>query len=290
MKRSIGLREKRLKGCDWCVVYNTILKSEPGTITYHMESCDRSIDRVSSNTDSSIIMILTVESSSDDSLYITEKTASGVFGKLKQMMLSLIEALKKFRRSISEKIAAEVRSKQMKQKIRELHAKAEQYKKEGKTTIKMTDWEAIERTISDSYDSLARLAKKICTKRYTHLSYIDADVEQFDELLERANQNVEEAFNKTIEVSVDKAMKFAENQITGKDDMLSFIDDALKDIEEMCRCVDHVESMRNIKGADYLAKRANGIRKTAIKLSKFVNHSIGRKAAKLVAEIVFIFA
>lgn len=272
------------------MTYTTILKSEPKTITYFVESCDRSIDRVSNIFDTSIMDTLTTESSSNSLEYITEKTATNVFGKLKQMMLSLIEALKKFRRSISEKVAAEVRSKQMKQKIRDLHAKAEQYKKEGKTTIKMTDWEGVEQTISESYKSLSKLAKRICTKRYTHLSYIDTDVEQFDKLLTTVNQNVEEAFNKKIEVPVDRAMKFAENQITGKDDMFSFIDDALKDIEEMSRCVDHVENMRNIKGADYLAKRATGIRKTTIKLSKFVNHTVGRKVAKLVAEVVFICA
>lgn len=258
------------------------------SIEYFSESCTRSIERESLRSDTDLIHLFCENQEFLD--YITEKTAFRLTDRLKQLYQRIINSLRHFSRAIREKIDAEVRTKQMKTTIRKLHAKAEEGKKNGEDTIEMVDVWGIEKACRTYYKKLSDLAKKICTKRYTHLSYLDDDLSEFDYWYEKAEDDVNYAAETKIDVPINKAIRFAEDNMTGKRDMVSFIDNSIRDFEEMARKVEKMYDARDVKGADVLQKHIGVLQKVSTKLGTFVSKTCGKGIAKAVASIVLVCA
>ena len=163
-------------------------------------------------------------------------------------------------------------------------------KREGKTSIEMADYEEMERVVTRYIGSLQKLAKRIVTNEYKKTEAMDADFKEFLRIYDEAEQKFLQASEKTVQVPVEKAIRWAEQQINGRDNTLTVIDETVRCIEELENEVKRMQDKREIYGADILPAKMSILRRITTKLSRFSHEVVGKRASKIIANIVFFCA
>ena len=225
-----------------------------------------------------------------DSSYMREATAVTFFDKIDQFFKNIISAIKRFGEKIKTTMDANIRTSEMKKNLRALYLKAEEMKREGKTSIEMADYEEMERVVTRYIGSLQKLAKRIVTNEYKKTEAMDADFKEFLRIYDEAEQKFLQASEKTVQVPVEKAIRWAEQQINGRDNTLTVIDETVRCIEELENEVKRMQDKREIYGADILPAKMSILRRITTKLSRFSHEVVGKRASKIIANIVFFCA
>ena len=220
----------------------------------------------------------------------SEATAVTIFDKIENFFKSIIRTLERYKDKISLYVQDKVTRNNMKKSLRAFYTKMEQERENGKKTVEMMDvWNLCDVVVA-SHKELARQTKKIAKMNYKHTSEMDADINRFMKTMDEYEKSVSEAMNEKTTVSIDKAIKFVEDQITGHGMLMTTMSDGIREIKEIELEVMKLKDKREIYGADVLPEKISAIRRVTTKFSQFLSKTVGAAVAKLIASVVFLLA
>ena len=226
----------------------------------------------------------------EENLIIENGKGVGIVTQVERFFKSILAALKRFQREITDSVNAKLRTAEMKKALRLFHTRAEELKREGKKTVQMANVWGIEESLGRWWSKLNRQANRLIKTRYKHLRAMDLDLRTFNDMIEQAEKEFNEVTDQTITVPIDQAIAFAEDCITKHDPILTSIDSYLKDIEKMERTVLELSDKKEIYGVDILPEKMSAIRRMTTRLANFLHRTVGKKVAKGAAAVVFLCA
>ena len=177
-----------------------------------------------------------------------------------------------------------VRSAEFETRLRKLHKELKEGQKGGIKDVEVHDvW-----TMTNKYlrcvDELKRYAKKFAEMKYKRTSQIDDDISQFNTIMERYKNELEEASKKTIEVPLKDMLDFVEDEISGRSNVMSTLNDAITILQQMDKDCELIEKRKDILGPDIIPKHIGFIRRIAYSISGFFK----KWAVKIISTVVFI--
>lgn len=220
----------------------------------------------------------------------TEKQSASFFEQIDRFFRGIIASMRRFAESITQQAAAKVRTKQMKAALRQLNATLHTKKAAGAKKVEMIDFWTLDKLFDSYYRKMKSMADKLIQNRYKHLKELDADLSAFMKLADEADKEIASCMDQKIEVSINKAISFCEDQITGRDQTFNRLNNTIQEIEDMERGVIKIKDERDIKGMDILPEKGGIIRRMITRLSKFITNTVGKRLAKGIAAVVFLFA
>jgi hypothetical protein len=216
--------------------------------------------------------------------YVTEAVKDSLWTKLKQFFTKIILSLKSFTKELQLKFEYTIKEKQIKKKLTQLREDLKE-KQSTQNNVKMIDYWEMKRIFNKYYDDLIKYAKKFSKVKYTKTWQIEDDLDSFNKLLDKCNEELEKVADTKITVSITKALDFVEDEIRGKSDVLSSLNDSIRDFAEIEQIAEELKTRMNILGADVIPRHVGFIQKMVNAIGGFVR----KWTVKFIMGIVFIF-
>ena len=134
----------------------------------------------------------------------------------------------------------------------------------------------------NAVDELETYAKRFANMKCKHLSDIDRDINDFNDIAEDYENSLNKIAQKKVKMSPKKLMKYIENEISGRSQVLDTLNDAMTLFEQMKNDCTLLESRKNILGPDIIAKKIGFIRKMSTKISRFIKRNVVRFISTIV--------
>lgn len=217
--------------------------------------------------------------------YVTEAVKDSLWTKLKQFFTKIILSLKSFIKELQLKIEYTIKEKQLKEKLTQMHKELKEKQLTHKN-VKMVDYWEMENVFNKYYKELIKYAKKFSKVKYTKTWQIEDDLDAFNKLIENCNKELEEISDKKITVPTSKALAFVEDELRGKSEILSSLNDAIKDFAEIEQMAEELKTRMDILGAEVIPKHVGFIQRMVNTIGGFIR----KWTVKFIMGIVFIFA
>lgn len=217
--------------------------------------------------------------------YISEKTSDGIFGAIVKFFADLIANMKSLKDSISLQVSKKVRETSYKMQLAKLYKSIEENRKQGKTTMEVTDIWGIEQAYLDSLKDLKKLALRFTSNKYTSIIQIDDDLSEFYSKVDYHDKKIEEACKKKVNVPIEKLLNFVESESSGHSKIMDTMNDAIYVYNQMQKDAELLEKRKDILGPDILPKNIGFIRKCALKIGGFIKKWV----VKIMTTLIFLF-
>lgn len=218
---------------------------------------------------------------------------AGLMEPVQKFFTNLVNTLKNFVRQIQESVQATIRTKNIKRQLRAFHVELEKIEKDPtnkKHTVQMIDVEALSACMTDAANDLYKIHKRMVRNKYRHLSELDSDVKNFNEIYEKSEARYNTIMEKEIKMSVRKAINLIEDELTGRRPLIKAMNQAIQSCEEMSRYVDQISQKRDLYGADMLPAYMSAGKRITSKFTNFIQRGVGKGISKLVGGAVFLLA
>lgn len=218
---------------------------------------------------------------------------SGLMGPLQKFFTNIINALKNFAKELNENIQARIRSKNVKRQIRAFHAQLEEIDKDPnhrKKEVEMIDVEKLSKCICDATKDMEEIHKRLMKNRYAHLSDLDNDVKNFNQLFEKSEKEYQAIYSTKIKMPVRKALHLIEDEITGRRPLITSLDKCITSCEEMQRHVDEIAQKRELYGVEVLPAYMGAVKRITTKFTSLIQRGVGSGITKLIGGAVFLLA
>lgn len=217
--------------------------------------------------------------------YVTEAVKDSLWTKLKQFFTRIVLSIKNFIKEVKMKIEYLVNENKIRYKLDNLRKELKEKQSEGIRKIQLVDYESMERVYNKYYNELSSYAKRFSKVKYTKTWQIEDDLKDFDNLIEKFNNELNELSQKKVEWAITKALDFVEDEIRGKTEVLNSINNFTRDIAEIEQLAENLKTRMNILGADVIPKHVGFIQKMINAISGFVR----KWTIKIIMGIAFIF-
>jgi DNA repair ATPase RecN len=182
------------------------------------------------------------------------------------------------------KVEYTIKEKQIKAKLTQMRKELKE-KSLKRRDVQMIDYWEINNLFGSYYKELAKYAKKFAKVKYTKTWQIEEDLDTFDKLLKKFNTELDTLSNKKITVSIEKALDFVEDEIRGKSEILTSLNDSIHDFAEIEQIANELRTKMNVLGADVIPKHVGFIQKMVNAISGFLR----KWTVKFIMGVVFIF-
>ena len=218
--------------------------------------------------------------------YVTEAVKESLWTRLKQFFTKIILSFKDFIKELQIKIENVVNQKQIQRKLHEMHKELKDKESMGNKTVEMVDYWEMERTFNKYHKDLMNYAKKFSKIKYTKTWQIEDDLNEFNELINKCNNELDKISQKKIKVQIKKALEFVEDEIRGKSEVFESINESIKDFSEIEQLASNLKTRMDILGADVIPKHVGFIQKMVNAIGAFIR----KWSVKIIMGFVFVFA
>lgn len=217
--------------------------------------------------------------------YVTESEKDSLITIVKKFFINLIESVKNYIRELSIKIDYAVREKKVKENLEKLKKEILENKEKGNEYIEMIDYWNYKNKYLELNNKLSLYAKKMSKMHYNKTWEIEDDLERFNIIIEEYSNIMDDASEKKINVKISKALEFVEDELRGKGEVLSTLNDSMKLFQDMNREAQMLESKLNSLGSDVIPKQANLL----IRISNAINAFVKKHVTRFVMGVTFLF-
>lgn len=133
--------------------------------------------------------------------------------KIKKFFTSIYLGIEQFISSISIGLVSSAREAETKSALRKLHAELEEKRAKGIKKVTVIDVWGLEEVCTAAVDDLSGLAKKFAKVDYTSTITLDKDLQKFEEKYKKWEKKIQEAKERTIEVSVETMIKYCDDEV-----------------------------------------------------------------------------
>lgn len=217
--------------------------------------------------------------------YVTESEKESLITTVKKFFVNLIESIKNYGRELSIKIDYAMREKKVRENLESLKKEIIENKEKGNQYIEMIDYWNYKNKYLELNKKLTVYAKKMSKMHYNKTWEIEDDLERFNIIINDYSTIMEEASQKKITVKIDKALEFVEDELRGKGEVLSTLNESMRLFQDMNREAQMLESKLDSLGADVIPKQTNLLIRIANAISAFVKKFV----TKFVMGVTFLF-
>lgn len=218
--------------------------------------------------------------------YVVESKRESLMVTIKRFFTNLIISIKDYIRELSIKIDYTIREKHIRKNLEELREEIIKTKDMGKRFIDMPDYWNYRDTYLELNEKLSIYANRISRMMYKKAWEAEEDLEKFNIIIEEYTDIMIEASDKKIRVNTLKALDFVENELKGKSEVLSTLNESMELFEQMYRQAKMLETKINILGQDIVPKHVNLLMQVANGISAFVR----KHATRFIMGVTFLFA
>lgn len=218
--------------------------------------------------------------------FITEKSKTSLIEKIKAFFMDLRITIENLITEIKLKYLSNKRKKEFKRLVKDYYNSARTNKDNNiRKTIEMVDlWKYKELYLEMNHE-LWKYAEKFSKVEYKHLDEIDADMRQFDSIVNKYAKQLERVLSNKITVPVEKVIRFYEDETTHNSDVIKTLQENMDRFQKMEADAINLEKRVNKYGAEILPKQMNFIRKMMVR----INSAICKAIVKFMTILIVIF-
>lgn len=218
--------------------------------------------------------------------FITEKSKTSLIEKIKAFFMDLRITVENLITEIKLKYLSNKRKKEFKKLVKDYYNSARTNKDNNiRKTIEMVDLWKYKELYLEMNRELWKYAEKFSKVEYKHLDEIDADVRQFDSIVNKYAKQLERVLSDKITVPVEKVIRFYEDETTHNSDVIKTLQENMDRFQKMEADAINLEKRVNKYGAEILPKQMNFIRKMMVR----INSAICKAIVKFMTILIVIF-
>ena len=201
---------------------------------------------------------------------IYEAAGDPLIVKFKKFIVKIITALEKFIASIKNQVQSGLLRNEYKVNLRKAHAELKEKKARGVKTVVVYDVWSLKDLYIEATEKLSKYMKRFTKMNYKNTMDLEKDIEKFEELYEKYNDEAAYLSEKQVKVSVDKMLKFIESETAGNSRVMATLNDARDLFREMGTNVEILIKQADILGPDVINKHVGCIRRMINKFIDFI--------------------
>lgn len=218
--------------------------------------------------------------------FITEKSKTSLIEKIKTFFMDLRITVENLITEIKLKYLSNKRKKEFKRLVKDYYNSARTNKDNNiRKTIEMVDLWKYKELYLEMNRELWNYAEKFSKVEYKHLDEIDADMRQFDSIVNKYAKQLERVLSDKITVPVEKVIRFYEDETTHNSDVIKTLQENMDRFQKMEADAINLEKRVNKYGAEILPKQMNFIRKMMVR----INSAICKAIVKFMTILIIIF-
>lgn len=218
--------------------------------------------------------------------FITEKSKTSLIEKIKAFFMDLRITVENLITEIKLKYLSNKRKKEFKKLVKDYYNSARTNKDNNiRKTIEMVDLWKYKELYLEMNRELWKYAEKFSKVEYKHLDEIDADMRQFDSIVNKYAKQLERVLSNKITVPVEKVIRFYEDETTHNSDVIKTLQENMDRFQKMEADAINLEKRVNKYGAEILPKQMNFIRKMMVR----INSAICKAIVKFMTILIVIF-
>ena len=218
--------------------------------------------------------------------FITEKSKTSLIEKIKAFFMDLRITVENLITEIKLKYLSNKRKKEFKKLVKDYYNSARTNKDNNiRKTIEMIDLWKYKELYLEMNRELWKYAEKFSKVEYKHLDEIDADMRQFDSIVNKYAKQLERVLSGKITVPVEKVIRFYEDETTHNSDAIKTLQENMDRFQKMEADAINLEKRVNKYGAEILPKQMNFIRKMMVR----INSAICKAIVKFMTILIVIF-
>ena len=218
--------------------------------------------------------------------FITEKSKTSLIEKIKAFFMDLRITVENLITEIKLKYLSNKRKKEFKKLVKDYYNSARTNKDNNiRKTIEMIDLWKYKELYLEMNRELWKYAEKFSKVEYKHLDEIDADMRQFDSIVNKYAKQLERVLSDKITVPVEKVIRFYEDETTHNSDVIKTLQENMDRFQKMEADAINLEKRVNRYGAEILPKQMNFIRKMMVR----INSAICKAIVKFMTILIVIF-
>ena len=263
------------------------------------ESCDE-LDRLinKANANLSFDMSEFVESfyESND-VVVSESAKDSILVKVKKFIAEILSSLTNFKNQLVNYIKKAARDITSDVKLHTAYKRLKEAEAKGVKDVEVIDVWTLRKTYTEASSKLNVYAKRLTKMKYTRTEDIDSDIEKFNTLLKKYDEELERVSKSKIKVSIKKLKGFIEDELQNRTHIVDSINESIKNIESMAADVDKIVVKKEIEGPDILQKKvgrkigdaALKVVTSPIRLIKYILSGIAKFIRKWASKVIFGF-
>ena len=218
--------------------------------------------------------------------FITEKSKTSLIEKIKAFFMDLRITVENLITEIKLKYLSNKRKKEFKKLVKDYYNSARTNKDNNiRKTIEMIDLWKYKELYLEMNRELWKYAEKFSKVEYKHLDEIDADMRQFDSIVNKYAKQLERVLSDKITVPVEKVIRFYEDETTHNSDVIKTLQENMDRFQKMEADAINLEKRVNKYGVEILPKQMNFIRKMMVR----INSAICKAIVKFMTILIVIF-
>ena len=218
--------------------------------------------------------------------FITEKSKTSLIEKIKAFFMDLRITVENLITEIKLKYLSNKRKKEFKKLVKDYYNSARTNKDNNiRKTIEMIDLWKYKELYLEMNRELWKYAEKFSKVEYKHLDEIDADMRQFESIVNKYAKQLERVLSNKITVPVEKVIRFYEDETTHNSDVIKTLQENMDRFQKMEADAINLEKRVNKYGAEILPKQMNFIRKMMVR----INSAICKAIVKFMTILIVIF-
>lgn len=218
--------------------------------------------------------------------FITEKSKTSLIEKIKAFFMDLRITVENLITEIKLKYLSNKRKKEFKKLVKDYYNSARTNKDNNiRKTIEMVDLWKYKELYLEMNRELWKYAEKFSKVEYKHLDEIDADMRQFESIVNKYAKQLERVLSNKITVPVEKVIRFYEDETTHNSDVIKTLQENMDRFQKMEADAINLEKRVNKYGAEILPKQMNFIRKMMVR----INSAICKAIVKFMTILIVIF-
>lgn len=218
--------------------------------------------------------------------FITEKSKTSLIEKIKAFFMDLRITVENLITEIKLKYLSNKRKKEFKKLVKDYYNSARTNKDNNiRKTIEMVDLWKYKELYLEMNRELWKYAEKFSKVEYKHLDEIDADMRQFESIVNKYAKQLERVLSDKITVPVEKVIRFYEDETTHNSDVIKTLQENMDRFQKMEADAINLEKRVNKYGAEILPKQMNFIRKMMVR----INSAICKAIVKFMTILIVIF-
>lgn len=218
--------------------------------------------------------------------FITERSKTSLIEKIKAFFMDLRITVENLITEIKLKYLSNKRKKEFKKLVKDYYNSARTNKDNNiRKTIEMVDLWKYKELYLEMNRELWKYAEKFSKVEYKHLDEIDADMRQFESIVNKYAKQLERVLSNKITVPVEKVIRFYEDETTHNSDVIKTLQENMDRFQKMEADAINLEKRVNKYGAEILPKQMNFIRKMMVR----INSAICKAIVKFMTILIVIF-
>ena len=245
-------------------------------IEIFMEDVEKIFDDKMSKADVELTEALAsyYESCVDSLMY--EKAGDSLGVKINKAIANMVAAITQFISSIKLQVKTMIQSGNYQKNLRKLHKQLKESKSEGARTVKVQDVWTLRDVYIEGVGRLRKYAKKFANMNYKTTAKLEEDLEKFYTIYDEVEKKAENVMDQTIIISIDKMLKFIDEECSGNGRVLKTLEDYSIEFQEMGNSAKALTKKVDILGPDIIQKHVGFIKRIGMKIANFMKKIIIR--------------